>query len=550
MEPESDPYAVLGVPRDATAAAIKTAYRKLVLKWHPDKCVDEERRSQVADFFYRLLEAYEVLGDEDRRLRYDAQVRLAQLKADSLPAPQEHLRSKTRHVRQERQINRKMSESSSQDSPTARRKSGVPLRRFKDDTNPATSRDHRPARGYASQASSCSSAGSTTQRRPRRGAHSRHGHWNHSPTSKLSAAGLSAKSKAPAKNNDYFERRSRLRNASKEDAQSSHDAVVTWLNSLEQWQDPRGHAHCEDNYLKFDRMVSSEVLSSPLRLQNLAWRHESVRLKARQHRGPPHVPEIPSHKAASDVPTAPEDAHPVAPVFLTPEYGSSGTSSGSYDGLCEVPLLGPISSIEMRTAAAITRFLKWLRPRPSPGHMRYEWMCTCGKLMYGDYLHSTPHEGQMSDFSSIINATRPGRASFASLIGNRNRKILFSGLVVLRREVRHLFNQTANAMFWAEAARWCERSSPGSGRRNKISEPDSSSHPNAASRYFVDDMLVRQFAIALVYLLMTVHTTGGSTTVIQNTTGKSAQYLDDNILAGVLTLSELTTPHQGRPLRV
>jgi curved DNA-binding protein len=63
-----DYYAVLGVPRDASADAIKKAYRKLARQYHPDvnKTAGAEAR------FKEINEAYEVLSDPEKRKRYDA----------------------------------------------------------------------------------------------------------------------------------------------------------------------------------------------------------------------------------------------------------------------------------------------------------------------------------------------------------------------------------------------------------------------------------------------------------------------------------------------
>lgn len=63
-----DYYAVLGVPRDASADAIKKAFRKLARKYHPDvsKTPDAETK------FKEVNEAYEVLSDPKKRKRYDA----------------------------------------------------------------------------------------------------------------------------------------------------------------------------------------------------------------------------------------------------------------------------------------------------------------------------------------------------------------------------------------------------------------------------------------------------------------------------------------------
>uniref|UniRef100_A0A671VMQ0 J domain-containing protein n=1 Tax=Sparus aurata TaxID=8175 RepID=A0A671VMQ0_SPAAU len=55
-------YQVLGVRRDASADDIKKAYRKLALRWHPDK--NPENKEEAEKKFKELSEAYEVLSDE------------------------------------------------------------------------------------------------------------------------------------------------------------------------------------------------------------------------------------------------------------------------------------------------------------------------------------------------------------------------------------------------------------------------------------------------------------------------------------------------------
>ncbi|SMQ50655.1 unnamed protein product [Zymoseptoria tritici ST99CH_3D7] len=84
MELPPDPYIALGVPKDATPAAIKTAHRKLVLKFHPDKVTDPAAKEAASDQFHRIQTAYEILIDEDRRGRYDAQVRLQSLRKEAM----------------------------------------------------------------------------------------------------------------------------------------------------------------------------------------------------------------------------------------------------------------------------------------------------------------------------------------------------------------------------------------------------------------------------------------------------------------------------------
>lgn len=79
-----DPYLALGVPKDANQAAVKTAHRKLVLKCHPDKVTDPAAKQAASDQFHKIQTAYEILVDEDRRARYDAQVRLAELRKEAL----------------------------------------------------------------------------------------------------------------------------------------------------------------------------------------------------------------------------------------------------------------------------------------------------------------------------------------------------------------------------------------------------------------------------------------------------------------------------------
>jgi len=67
-----DLYNVLGVTPDATIAEIRSAYRKLARKFHPDKQDGEQEKVRCAAIFTEIANAYEVLSDEDARARYDS----------------------------------------------------------------------------------------------------------------------------------------------------------------------------------------------------------------------------------------------------------------------------------------------------------------------------------------------------------------------------------------------------------------------------------------------------------------------------------------------
>jgi molecular chaperone DnaJ len=63
-----DYYEVLGVERNAGTAEIKSAYRKLAVRYHPDRNPGDK---EAEERFKEASEAYEVLGDGDKRARYD-----------------------------------------------------------------------------------------------------------------------------------------------------------------------------------------------------------------------------------------------------------------------------------------------------------------------------------------------------------------------------------------------------------------------------------------------------------------------------------------------
>nr|XP_025662419.1 dnaJ homolog subfamily B member 6 isoform X2 [Arachis hypogaea] len=66
-------YAVLGIRRDASFSDIRTAYRKLAMKWHPDKWArDPSTAGEAKRRFQQIQEAYSVLSDQSKRSMYDA----------------------------------------------------------------------------------------------------------------------------------------------------------------------------------------------------------------------------------------------------------------------------------------------------------------------------------------------------------------------------------------------------------------------------------------------------------------------------------------------
>lgn len=66
-------YSILGIECNATAAEIRSAYKKLALRYHPDKNPENKKEAEL--MFKNLAEAYTVLGDVDKRIRYDQNVK-------------------------------------------------------------------------------------------------------------------------------------------------------------------------------------------------------------------------------------------------------------------------------------------------------------------------------------------------------------------------------------------------------------------------------------------------------------------------------------------
>ncbi|CAN6581867.1 unnamed protein product [Malus baccata var. baccata] len=65
-------YAVLGIRRDASFSDIRAAYRKLALKWHPDRARNQTAAGEANRRFQQIQEAYSVLSDQTKRSMYDA----------------------------------------------------------------------------------------------------------------------------------------------------------------------------------------------------------------------------------------------------------------------------------------------------------------------------------------------------------------------------------------------------------------------------------------------------------------------------------------------
>jgi len=63
-----DYYDVLGVSKSSSQDEIKKAYRKVALKYHPDRNPDDK---DAEDKFKEAAEAYDVLGNEEKRRKYD-----------------------------------------------------------------------------------------------------------------------------------------------------------------------------------------------------------------------------------------------------------------------------------------------------------------------------------------------------------------------------------------------------------------------------------------------------------------------------------------------
>lgn len=70
MSQKKDYYEILGVSKDASEDQIKKAYRRLALKYHPDKA-PEDKKKEYEQKFKDISEAYKILSNKDKRAQYD-----------------------------------------------------------------------------------------------------------------------------------------------------------------------------------------------------------------------------------------------------------------------------------------------------------------------------------------------------------------------------------------------------------------------------------------------------------------------------------------------
>lgn len=87
MNQDENPYDVLGVSVNATAADIKSAYRKAALRFHPDKQTNEQDRQTATEHFAKLSNAYEILSDPEQKRRFDIEQQYSQYDHRSFHEP-------------------------------------------------------------------------------------------------------------------------------------------------------------------------------------------------------------------------------------------------------------------------------------------------------------------------------------------------------------------------------------------------------------------------------------------------------------------------------
>ena len=67
---EFEYYSILEVEKTASQEEIKKAYRKLAMKYHPDRA-SEDKKKEFEEKFKKINEAYSILSDEQKRKEYD-----------------------------------------------------------------------------------------------------------------------------------------------------------------------------------------------------------------------------------------------------------------------------------------------------------------------------------------------------------------------------------------------------------------------------------------------------------------------------------------------
>ncbi|KAL8155477.1 uncharacterized protein LOC141664733 [Apium graveolens] len=66
-------YSILEISKEASFSDVRTAYRKLAMKWHPDRCQKNQLTTEEANNrFQKIQEAYSVLSDQAKRSMYNA----------------------------------------------------------------------------------------------------------------------------------------------------------------------------------------------------------------------------------------------------------------------------------------------------------------------------------------------------------------------------------------------------------------------------------------------------------------------------------------------
>ncbi|KAJ6824036.1 uncharacterized protein M6B38_129455 [Iris pallida] len=73
-EKGGDFYGVLGLKKECSEAELKNAYKKLAMRWHPDRCSASGSIEEAKEKFQAIQEAYSVLSDSNKRFLYDAGV--------------------------------------------------------------------------------------------------------------------------------------------------------------------------------------------------------------------------------------------------------------------------------------------------------------------------------------------------------------------------------------------------------------------------------------------------------------------------------------------